>query len=129
MRTENNLISILNNLLEILSAESSNKPDLAKRIEKILNNYLSQKSNENNIPPENKMAENLPDLYSEWDRRGEEDFRQWLGSKSRDTLKSLIKEHDFDPHYKARRWEDVTKIANFIADQLKARRSKGASFM
>lgn len=69
------------------------------------------------------------DLHGERQARGESEFRHWLREQPADVLRASIRAHDLDPSRRAVKWKEAEKLANFIADALQARLSRGSAFL
>jgi hypothetical protein len=71
----------------------------------------------------------LPDIHAEWNARGDANFRLWLRDQPMPVLRAVIRAQDFDPTRRTAKWKEVQKLADFIADNLRARLSRGAAFI
>ena len=61
--------------------------------------------------------------------RGEEGFRLWLRDVPVPVLRAVIRAQDFDPTRRTAKWIDASKLATFIADNLRARLARGAALL
>lgn len=127
MRNEKALIKLLRGLVDLLANEADQNPDFAARLEGVLRALPAQKgkSAKNRVAPPNE----LPDIHTEWNQRGETDFGLWLTEQSILVLRELIRTHDFDPTRRTAKWKDAEKLAGFITDCLRARLARGSSFL
>jgi len=71
----------------------------------------------------------LPDIHAEWRTRGETDFRLWLRDQPIPILRAVIRSQDLDPMRRSARWKEAEKLADFIADSLRARLARGSAFI
>lgn len=74
-------------------------------------------------------TEDVPDVYAEFQRRGEDEFGFWLRSLDVLTLKNVVKVNGFDPVKASRKWTDPAKFVPLITEQVKARLRRGSGFM
>jgi hypothetical protein len=128
MRKEKILIKLLHGLTKVLAEEADRNPEFARKIEDLLTTLSQVPERPKPNRRESRNVE-LPDIYSEWHARGEEEFRLWLRDRSLEALQGLIKHHDFDPSRRTSRWKEREKLSSFIADQLRGRLSRGSRFM
>jgi hypothetical protein len=126
MRGEKSVIQILKKFIDLVSEECKRNPAFAAQIDSLISETKKTEAKKkiDNIP-----LEGLPDLYSEWYNRGEDEFRIWARSQSVEILILLIKQQGFDPQYKTSKWKDSQKLANFLFEKLKLRISRGGSFL
>lgn len=127
MRNEKALIKLLRGLVDLLADEAARNPDFAARLDDVLTGLPTESAKpakQRATPP----AE-LPDIHAEWSQRGETDFRLWLQDHPIPVLRALIRTHDFDPTRRTSKWKETEKLADFIADGLKARLARGSSFL
>ena len=71
----------------------------------------------------------MPDVHAEWTARGETDFRLWLRDQSIATIRAVIRAQDLDPARRTSKWKDTEKLADFVAEGLRARLSRGSAFI
>ena len=127
MRNEKALIKLLRGLVDLLADEAGRNPDFAARLDDVLTSLpagSAKPPNQRATPP----AE-LPDIHAEWNQRSETDFRLWLRDQPMPVLRALVRTHDFDPTRRTTKWKEAEKLADFIADGLKARLARGSSFL
>jgi len=128
MRKEKTLIAILRGIADLLLEESMRNPKFANRLEEI----LVEVSNRRVAPKRASVAfpnEQLPDIYSEWGNKGETEFRLWLRDQPIAVLRQIIQQQDYDPTRKTTKWKETEKLSDFISDSLRARLSRGSSFI
>jgi hypothetical protein len=128
MRKEKALIDLLRGLVGILAEEADRNPEFAAKIEGLLSELPERKvapKKTSTYPP----RESLPDIHLEWSARGETDFRLWLREQSIPILRAIIRAQDFDPTRRTTKWKEAEKLAEFIADGLRARLSRGSAFI
>jgi hypothetical protein len=128
MRKEKTLINLLRGLVSVLSEEADKNPEFAAKIEELLTNLpegkIIQKKTSSSVAPDT-----LPDIYAEWNTRDETDFRLWLRGQPIPVLRALIRSQDFDSTRRTAKWKEAEKLAEFIADGLRARLSRGSAFI
>jgi hypothetical protein len=127
MRKEKALIRLLRGLVDLITDEVGRNPDFAARMDNVLASLPAEPSK----PAKQRAAPSaeLPDVHAEWNQRGEADLRLWLRDQPVAILRALIRTHGFDPTRRTARWKEPEKLAEFIADGLKARLARGASFL
>lgn len=128
MRKEKALIGLLRGLVDLLAEESARNPEFAGRVESLLSALPERKARpiKPEIPP---SSENLPDIHAEWNARGETEFRLWLRDQPTPVLRAVIRSQDLDPTRRTIKWREPEKLAEFIADGLSARLSRGSAFI
>ena len=129
MRKEKALISLLRGLVELLAKESAHNPEFGSKIEELLSNLPERKTDPKRISEKKPLREELPDIYTEWDIRGETDFRLWLREQQIPVLRAIIRAQDFDTTRRSTKWKETAKLADFIADCLRTRLSRGSAFI
>lgn len=129
MRKEKTLIGLLRGLVKLLVDESAHNPEFGAKLERLLSNLPEKEKLPKKSTAKNEPIEPLPDIHAEWSNRGETDFRLWMREQSVQTLRAIIRVQDLDPSRRTTKWKDVEKLADFIADGLKARLSKGFAFI
>lgn len=127
MRNEKALIKLLRGLVDLLADEAARNPDFAARLDDVMTDLPkgSAKPTKQHATP---LAE-VPDIHAEWNQRSETDFRLWLRDQPMSVLRALVRTHDFDPTRRTSKWKEAEKLADFIADGLKARLARGSSFL
>lgn len=128
MRKEKALIDLLRGLVSLLAQESACNPDFAEKVEHLLSALPEKKSAGRKSPAMSQLLE-PPDIYAEWNARGEAEFRLWLREQPVATLRALISQHDLDAARRTSKWKDIDKLSAHIADQLQARMARGSSFL
>ncbi|MDA8390217.1 MAG: hypothetical protein M0Z76_05750 [Gammaproteobacteria bacterium] len=127
MRNEKALINLLRGLVDLLADEAGRNPDFAARLDDVL---ASLPAGSAKLPKQRATPPaELPDIHAEWNQRSETDFRLWLRDQPMPVLRALVRTHDFDPTRRTTKWKEAEKLADFIADGLKARRARGSSFL
>jgi len=128
MRNEKVLISLIRKLADFLSEECTRNPEFAVHLASLLPNFP-----ESQIKKEKKIKTivqtELPDIHSEWNARGDADFRLWIRDQPITILRAIIRSQGFDPTRRTIKWKEAEKLADFISDNLRARFSRGASFI
>jgi len=128
MRKEKELIGLLQGLVELLAQESERNPEFAHKLEILLSDLPERKirSKKTTTKP---SSEQLPDIHAEWNARGDTDFRFWLREQPVSILRALIRAEDFDATRRTAKWKDAEKLAEFMADRLRDRQSRGSAFI
>jgi hypothetical protein len=121
------LIKLLRSLVDLLGEEAARNPAFADRLDTVLQGLSADRSK--TAPAQPQRTEQLPDIHSELVARGETDFRLWLRDLPVFTLRAIIRAQDFDSTRRTSKWKETEKLADFIVDSLRARMSKGASFI
>lgn len=128
MRKDKELINLLRGLAELLVEESARNPEFAGKLESLLPDLPERTAKptklEARTPPEQ-----LPDIHAEWNARGESEFRLWLRNQPTQVLRALIRAQDLDPTRRTVKWREAEKLAEFIADGVSARLSRGSAFI
>lgn len=129
MRNEKALIALLRGLVELLADESRRNPAFAERLDSLLSSLP-----ESRRPPAAKSAARemrpiLPDAHAEWIARGATEFRLWLRGQPVPTIRAVIRAQDLDPARRTSKWKDAEKLADFVADGLRARLARGSAFI
>lgn len=129
MRSQKALVALLRGLVQLLADESERNPAFAERLDSLL---LSLP--ESRRPTAAKRAARdarttLPDVHAEWTARGETDFRLWLRDQPIQTIRAVIRAQDLDPARRTGKWKDAEKLADFVAEGLRARLARGSAFI
>ncbi len=128
MRNEKTLIGLLRNLAKLLAEETSRNPEFASKLDSLLSELperkvAAKKSSEKNLPVE------IPNIHDEFSIRGDSDFRLWLRELPIPVLRAVIRADDLDATRRTTKWKDAEKLAEFIADSLRARQARGSAFI
>jgi hypothetical protein len=127
MRKEKALRKLLSNLVAVIAEESDRNPEFAARLDQLLAGLPERGPvKERSVKP---PAQPMPDLYAELQARGEHEFRLWLRDLAPGVLRASIRTLDLDPTRRTARWKEAEKIADFIADGLQARSTRGSGFL
>jgi hypothetical protein len=116
---------MLQGLIALLEEESACNPAFRAKLDALGLPLADTRSK----PPSARKEIDLPDVHKELAARGEDDFRAWLCTQPADVLKAIIRREDLDPARRAAKWKDEKKLANFIADGLRGRMSRGSAFI
>lgn len=127
MRNEKALIKLLRGLVDILADEAARNPDFAERLDDVLAGLSKEAAKSGKHRP--TLPAELPDIHAEWNQHNETDFRLWLRDQPMSVLRALVRTHDFDATRRTTKWKEAEKLADFIADGLKARLARGSSFL
>lgn len=128
MRKEKELTALLRGLVDLISDEAGSNPQFAKKLDELLNPLPNRRQTSRTLQFA-KDAIELPDIHQEWDMRGEAEFRLWLRDQPIPILRRLIRQHDLDAARRTDKWQESEKLSAHIADQIKARLARGASFV
>lgn len=129
MRSEKTLIALLRGLVDLLAEESAQNAEFASKIESLLSGLPERKTIKKVAVAKKSTLEPLPDIRAEWDARGETRFRLWMREQPISVLRAVIRAHDLDPTRKTTKWKGAEKLAEFIADNVHLRRSRGSAFI
>lgn len=130
MRKEKTLIALLRGMADLLAEESARNPEFANKIDVLLSELAERKVRPKKVMAASVLpAEQLPDIYAEWNSKGESEFRLWLRNQPLTVLRALIRSQDFDSTRRTTKWKEAEKLAAFIADGLRARMARGAAFI
>ena len=124
MRSNQPLIALLRSLATLLEEEASRNPAFAAKLEALMPTADTRPK-----APAKRKDIDLPDVHTELATRDDDDFRAWLRTQPADVLKAIIRREDLDPARRAAKWKDEKKLANFIADGLRWRMSRGSAFI
>jgi hypothetical protein len=128
MRKEKNVIGLLRALSTLLADEHATNPAFARKLDMLLAGPPGRRR-----PPKKDATvqenEHLPDIHAEWNNRGEIDFRLWLRYLPVPVLRELIRSEDLDATRRTSKWHEAEKLAEYIADNLRARQSRGSAFI
>ena len=128
MRKEKALIGLLRGLVELVAAESARNPSFAIKLDTLLTELPMRKSARKKSA-RTPSPESLPDIHAEWKALGETDFRLWLRDQPIPVLRAVIRAEDLDAARRTTKWKETEKLAEFIADSLRARQSRGSAFI
>lgn len=129
MRSEKALVGLLRGLVQLLADESERNPEFAKRLEGLLSALPESRRSQAAKRPARDTGTIAPDVHAEWIARGETDFRLWLRDQPIATIRAVIRAQDLDPTRRTTKWKDVEKLADFVAEGLRARLSRGSAFI
>jgi hypothetical protein len=127
MRNEKALVALIRKLAKVIADEAERNPDFAAELAALLPDKEGG-SHKREVKDERANLE-IPDVHAKWIALGEEEFRYWARDLNVDLLRAVVKDEDLDPTRKTARWKDSEKLANFLADGIKARKERGSSFL
>ena len=128
MRKEKALVNLLRRLAGLVAEESDRNPDFESKIEALLSDVPDRKHASKKVST-GKPFVHPPDIHAEWNVRGEMEFRLWLRDQPISVLRAIIRNQDFDPTHRSIKWKEPEKLAEFIADGLRARMARGSAFI
>jgi hypothetical protein len=120
-------MEMLRGLVQLVESEALVNPGFAEKLEALLRPVQGTTEGRGKAPAKKKP--DAPDVHKEIAARGEAAFRVWLIEQPADVLKAIIRREDLDPARRASKWKDEKKLADFIADGLRARMSRGSAFI
>lgn len=128
MRKEKALIGLLRGLVDLVAEQSARNPEFASKLDTLLSALSEKKAapKRSATPP---LPVRLPDIHAEWNARGETDFRLWLRDQPIPVLRGVIRAEDLDAARRTAKWKEAEKLAEFIADSLRARQLRGSAFI
>ncbi|MFA5026841.1 MAG: hypothetical protein WC713_03130 [Candidatus Methylomirabilota bacterium] len=127
MRKEKALIGLLRSLVHLLAEESERSPGFASKLDTLLSELPETKASRKRS--KTLSPDCLPDIHAEWAARGETDFRLWLREQSIPLMRAVIRAEDMDATRRTVKWKEAEKLAEFIADNLRSRQSRGSAFI
>lgn len=128
MRSEKTLVALLRQLVILLAEESARNPEFATKLDDLLAVLPASRRGKAKKRSVSEQ-ESLPDIHAEWTARGESDFRLWLRELPIPTIRALIRAQDLDPMRRTVKWRESEKLADFVAENLRARLSRGSAFI
>jgi len=128
MRKEKALIGLLRGLVDLVAEQSARNPEFASRLDTLLCALPETKAAPKRSA-KSPSPEGLPDIHAEWNARGETDFRIWLRDQPIPVLRAVIRAEDLDATRRTAKWKEAEKLAEFIADSLRARQLRGSAFI
>jgi hypothetical protein len=129
MRRAKTLTRLLTQLAEVVAEEADQNPAFAAKLDGILADVPAAGSGKRPKTAKAAPAAEVPDVYAEYQQKGEEEFRFWLRGLSVAVLKGIVKANGFDPGKVSRPWTEPDKFVGLITEQLKARLNRGSAFM
>ena len=128
MRKEKALIALLRGIVNLLAEESARNPEFVTRLEDLLSGLPERKASAKK-PALIQAPEQPLDIHAEWNTRGETEFRLWLRDQTVPKLRTVIRAQDLDPRRRTAKWKEAEKLADVIADSLRARLLRGSAFI
>ena len=123
------LVRVLRDLAKLMEEEAAQNSAFSEKLEQLLSNLPRKQTSKTTVRQRAPEPEDIPDLYHEWEARGEDGFRHWLGELSIEVLRALVRKHDFDPSKNALRWRKIERLADLIHERFRARITRGQGFM
>jgi len=121
-------VALLCDLVDLLAEEAARNPEFDARIQQLLEAIPERrKAKPRKATP--KASESVPDVHAEWSARGETDFRLWLRGQPIPTIRAVIRAQDLDPGRRTAKWGEREKLADFVADSIRTRLSRGSAFI
>lgn len=123
MQRTQTLTKLFKQLAELVAREAESNPAFAAELDAILAP----------LPKPTAKAKGkvhpVPDIFAEFEAKGEEEFSFWLRALDLATLKAIVKENGFDPSKTAHRWKEADKFVPLIVEQTVARLKRGSAFL
>src|SRR5262245_34923813 len=119
MQHSKTLTKILREIAALVEQEAQKNPEFALELERILQPVARPVKGKRREQDARKAP--LPDVYREFQTRGEEEFKFWLRDMDRGMLRSIVKMNGFDPSRLSNRWVTGEKFVSLITEQVKAR--------
>jgi hypothetical protein len=129
MQCAKTLTLLLKQLAEVVAEEADQNPAFAAKLDGILADVVAAGSGKRPKMTKAALAAEVPDVYAEYQQKGEDKFRLWLRELSVPVLKGIVKVNGFDPGKVTRKWTNPDKFVGLIADQVKARLNRGSAFI
>lgn len=129
MQCAKTLTLLLKQLAEVVAEEADQNPAFAAKLDGILADVVAAGSGKRPKMTKAALAAEVPDVYAEYQQKGEDEFRLWLRELSVPVLKGIVKVNGFDPGKVTRKWTNPDKFVELIADQVKARLNRGSAFI
>lgn len=129
MQRGKTLTRLLRRLAEVVAEEADQNPAFAARLDGILADVPGPLCGKRPEATKGAPTVEVPDVYAEYQQKGEEEFRFWLRGLRREVLKGIVKANGFDPGKVSRQWTEPEKFTELITEQLKARLNRGSGFM
>ncbi len=127
MQRSKSLIRIFRHLADLIENEAEHNEAFGEKLDAIL--AAVPKRVGSGRGKAKLTAEDVPDVYAEYQSRGEEEFRFWLRGLDVLILKGIVKVNGFDPSALSRKWADADKLVPLITERVKARLRRGSGFM
>lgn len=128
MRKEKTLTAVLKGLADLIAREAARNPEFAAEVEQLLHAAPDAPAARSGRPTA-KDGGQLPDVHEEWNARGETGFRLWLRDQPVPTIRAVIRAEDLDATRRTAKWKDAEKLADFAADGIRGRLSRGSAFI
>lgn len=128
MRKEKTLTAVLKGLADLLAHEASRNPEFAAELEHLLHASADTDSVRQGRASQSHV-DALPDVHEEWNARGETGFRLWLRDLPVPTIRAIIRAEDLDATRRTAKWKEAEKLADFAADGIRGRLSRGSAFI
>src|ERR1700693_2170556 len=100
MQRAKTLTKFLKAIAEIVADEAERNPAFAEKLDAAMSSLPVKK------PKKQKLVYAGPDIYVEYQQRGEEEFRFWLAGLDLPTLKAIVKVNGFNITKSAKRWTE-----------------------
>jgi hypothetical protein len=128
MRNEKRLINLFTRLVKLLNDESDRNPAFASELDALLAPIANTSVGRKRHKVETDV-QNLPDIYREFSNRGRSEFSLWLRELPIQTLRKLIRHHDFDAQRRTAKWKEQEKLIEFIIEKIQSRIERGSAFL
>src|SRR5438477_2764331 len=113
MQRAKTLTKFLKAMADLVAAEAEHNTAFAAKLDAIMSPLPAKVGKAN----KKTLVRDIPDVYAEHQRRGEEEFRFWLTGLDLATLKAIVKANGFDVTKLSKRWTEPDKFVSLITDQ------------
>lgn len=129
MQSATSLKKRLKALLDVIESEATQNPAFAAQLAAVLGDALPKPGTGIRAPSRQSRPMPIPDVFTALQEKGHEEFRFWLRTLDRSTLKAIVKQNGFDPAKASRRWKDSDKFIALVHEQTQARLKRGSAFL
>jgi len=129
MRRTQDLIRLFRDLLQLVEDEAARNSGFGERLDAIYAKLPIKRSSADRNKTRSLERLPAPDVFQEWDARGENEFGFWLRSLELPILKAIVKQNGFDPGKNTVRWTEPDKFVSLIREQMAARLRRGNAFL
>jgi hypothetical protein len=129
MQPSPKLMRVFRELLVLIEREAGRNPEFARELERIVEGLPERNAERKRKARTPGVKGDLPDVFAEFQEKGETEFRFWLRECDLQVLKRIVKANGFDPGKASRNWTEPDKFIALIADQVAARLRRGTAFL
>lgn len=129
MQSGTSLRRRLKAFIDIIEGEAAQNPDFAARLAAFFGEASRHPVAKTRASPKRLRTNNVPDVFAVLQEKGDEEFKFWLRTLDRVTLKAIVKQNGFDPARVSQRWSDSDKFVALVEEQTHARLRRGSAFL